>query len=612
MSQQQEYLKRVNAALALRDIPDFPAALDQLNKAKLLDPEDASVYLLLGLTFQDLGELVNAENSLQRAFELDSDSLEIKQTYGILLSRIQKDQDAIRLLQPLFEIDPKNSVISRALASSLHREKKGEEAIRILENNFIHSNDIEVVFDLIDLLETKREYDKAEKILKDLLENKLSSKVLSRLGNLNLIQQNYEEASRIFEKAICLNVEDKSAWIGLIRVHIEQGNLGRAFEVVLSGTSKLSDSRNLFQLKGEILFLMNKNNEALQAYNHAIDMSKATGEINDTALLLYIRDRKVFSNVGSAEALALVEEDIKSTKGFPPLVSLKTRILLNQKKFKQAVKFIKSLDKQKYEELIFPYHYQALINLHGYEEASELLAKAFENSNIKNKNDLIESIELEGVNQYISGEIEQSGKVFEHVLKLIPERPRALNNLGFIYLSQHKWDYALDLLDQAQMNNFPNMDVLLTNRGYIYLCKGEYETAIAILQDALSYLENFEEEAYLHVAFAIGSKLQLNPQDDYPERLISIRLAIHANLATAHYLKGEIEKAHIYANEVVDINSNDNIGYRLLGNLHYSEAHFELAKKLWNKALRSEKSKKEAKVIKSLIAILSNQNVKLS
>ena len=61
MNKHQEYLKRINAALALREIPDYDAALIQLNKALNLDFEDENVFFLLGITYDELNQLEKAE-----------------------------------------------------------------------------------------------------------------------------------------------------------------------------------------------------------------------------------------------------------------------------------------------------------------------------------------------------------------------------------------------------------------------------------------------------------------------------------------------------------------------------------------------------------------------
>jgi tetratricopeptide (TPR) repeat protein len=584
--------------------------LDQLNKALELEPSDSSVHLLLGLTYQELGQLEKAENSLNHAYEIDPESFEIKQSYGILLSVIQKNQEAINILSPLLESNPKNSPICRALASSLKREQKVEEAIRILKTNLEQCKDQEVVLDLAELFKINNQYDQAERMLEDYLQKESSLKVLAYLGHLYFDQKKYEKAIFSFERAISLKENIETAWVGLTRVHIAQGNLGTALEVAENGITKIPKNRHLFQLKGDIFFLQKKNDEALQAYGHAIEVFKLTRGSFDIGVLLYYRDRKVLSYIGANKALELIEIDINTTGVFPPLVSLKARILIDQKKYKKAVKFIESLDLLKYEDLLRMSYYQGLIGINEYDKAFDLLQKEFNSQDFEKQNAFLDDIENLAIELFSNGKIGESRNIFEQVLQLVPSRNNSLNNLAFIQISQHDWENSLNLLKKAQDNDYSSMDILLTNRGYVYLCMGDCKLAIETLQEALLLPDNInskEHFAYLHVAYSQGGQLIFNEGDDFPERLILKKLAINANLATAYYMNGEVDKALFYANEAVNCDLEDSIGFRISGNLHASEGHYEIAESFFKKALGLKKAKNEVKIIKEECSRLANQ-----
>lgn len=94
-----EHLKQINAALALREIPDYPAALIQLQRARELAPDDGSVYLLLGMTYQDMSQYDGAEESFRKAIEIQPDLLEAQQSLGLLLIRQRKHKEAIPFLR---------------------------------------------------------------------------------------------------------------------------------------------------------------------------------------------------------------------------------------------------------------------------------------------------------------------------------------------------------------------------------------------------------------------------------------------------------------------------------------------------------------------------------
>ncbi|NLG99975.1 MAG: tetratricopeptide repeat protein [Chloroflexi bacterium] len=80
MAESTEFLKRINAALALREIPDNEAALIQLEKAVALSSQDAYVHLLLGRTYQELGKFNEAEASFRQALAYQPDLTEAQKS----------------------------------------------------------------------------------------------------------------------------------------------------------------------------------------------------------------------------------------------------------------------------------------------------------------------------------------------------------------------------------------------------------------------------------------------------------------------------------------------------------------------------------------------------
>lgn len=99
-----EYLRRVNAALALREVPDYPAALEQLKKALEQAPRDVDVLLALGLTYQDMEHFGQAEHYFRMALGLEPDSEPVRAALAGLLSTSWYQRDEVlTLLSPLIE-----------------------------------------------------------------------------------------------------------------------------------------------------------------------------------------------------------------------------------------------------------------------------------------------------------------------------------------------------------------------------------------------------------------------------------------------------------------------------------------------------------------------------
>jgi tetratricopeptide (TPR) repeat protein len=604
MSQTPEYLKRINAALALRDIPDFPSALQQLQKAAVLAPDESSVHFLLGLTYLDLNQLSDAERSLKRALDIDPDSLEIRRSLGILYTNIQlkKNLEAISLLYPLFKLDPKNLVVSRALAFAYRREQKNSDAIKVLQETLFETKDSEILLDLINLYDEEGlTNDELNDLLSISTENP-SSKVFYTIGNILLQRGDFDKAIDYYQRAISLREDYGLAWGGLTRAHMQLGNLEKALDAVNLGISRIPENADLYRLRGEIEFLHGKNEEGIESYNHAIDIARASGEPHKLGRLLYNRDKHVLSTSGPKKALELLEADLTETNNFLLLIYLKISILLEQQKYQHVIKWYENFDPIQDREPILPSYYHALMGLGEVNKAYKILSQSLENNKDIENEDLINTFEEQGVLLYASGQIASASAVFEQILQIVPNRHRSRNNLGYLHICQHDWDKALDLLEQAQKDGYPDINVLITNRGYVQICKGAFEDAIQLLKEISGKLSQEDIPAYLHIAYCQNQEIRFSQADDYPNRSISIKMAIMANLATAFYLNEQPEKAFSAVRESINADPEDCIGYRVLGCLYFSQNEYKLARRAWNKALRSRKSKNETGVIKSWLA----------
>lgn len=94
-----KYLRRLNAALALREVPDYPAAMAQLVEAEKAAPTDAQVHLLLGLTHQDLGNYEAAEQSFRLALSIDPDREPVREALAAFLYQRYRYDEVLELLK---------------------------------------------------------------------------------------------------------------------------------------------------------------------------------------------------------------------------------------------------------------------------------------------------------------------------------------------------------------------------------------------------------------------------------------------------------------------------------------------------------------------------------
>lgn len=128
-----EYRGRILAAVALRDIRDYRAALAQLKRAAAVQPDEIEGHLLLGLTYQDLGQPRAAEHALRHAIEIDPESAEARMALGSFLLEHEKYSAAARCLQPLAEQGDDLAAV-RAYGRALANTPRGlKRAIKVLE-----------------------------------------------------------------------------------------------------------------------------------------------------------------------------------------------------------------------------------------------------------------------------------------------------------------------------------------------------------------------------------------------------------------------------------------------------------------------------------------------
>lgn len=101
---------------------------------------------------------------------------------------------------------------------------------------------------------------------------------------------------------------------------------------------------------------------------------------------------------------------------------------------------------------------------------------------------------------YQKGEYDRAVRNYEKALKLKPDFATAINNLGVVYMSQQKWQQAIDTL-QPITENFayatPHFPHYLIGQAYFHL--GQYDQAISHLQEALSL-----QPTYVFARFWLG------------------------------------------------------------------------------------------------------------
>lgn len=111
--------------------PDFKKAIEVLNKAKEINPNDAQVQLALGDAYNGDKNQNEAYTAYRSAFQLDPSLLRAKMQLGVLLKRAKSYDEAIKAYNEVIAINPNYGPVYRELAETYYewgRNKRAKEA----------------------------------------------------------------------------------------------------------------------------------------------------------------------------------------------------------------------------------------------------------------------------------------------------------------------------------------------------------------------------------------------------------------------------------------------------------------------------------------------------
>lgn len=599
-----EYLKRVNAALALRDVSDYREALTQLEQAIKLSPADVSAYLLLGLTYQDLEQLEAAEKNFRVALNLDPTSVEVQQALGLLLVQREQFKEAIEILEPLIK-DAHNLPVQQAMASALADIGEKDKAVGVLQVAYEHfPNEAAVAAQLGRLLLETNKLKEAISILEHALELHSDPDVIANLAAGYAMQKDYKQALEILEKASENYPEYDRIWRGIAYSQLNLRNFQQALAAIDKALELNNQNFRNLQTKSDILTALGDIEQAFKVLQHSIELARQFSikerELNN---LLLDRNLKLWRTKGVQEALSQIEQDLEK---FPEakviLLSLKKEILFNEGQYEQALIAVKEAETQGVRPELITWDYLRIYDKLGRRADGEKILHSFL-ANTENREERLSITEQGAIQFYQIDETEIAKILLRQVLAFASHRARSLNNLGFILAGEKQWAEAEDLFKQALENQIETPAVTLANLGYIYLHQQKYTQAVQTLEDAAQQ-QVMDYESVLRIVCLYNNQLLDIPDEPFPKRFTSTLLAIRANLATAYHLTNQPDQAVAMAQSAIETDPKDNIGYRVLGCLYLANNEIEAARKTWEKALKLRKSKAEARLIQSWLADL--------
>lgn len=126
-----EGLVGIGRAYTYSTKPNFKKAIEVLNKAKEINPNDAQVQLALGDAYYGDKNQNDAYTAYRSAFQLDPTLLRAKMQLGVLLKGAKSYDEAIKAYNEVIAIDPNYGPVYRELAETYYkwaRNKRSKES----------------------------------------------------------------------------------------------------------------------------------------------------------------------------------------------------------------------------------------------------------------------------------------------------------------------------------------------------------------------------------------------------------------------------------------------------------------------------------------------------
>jgi tetratricopeptide (TPR) repeat protein len=583
---QNRVLKLMNAALSLQRAEEWEQSNTALRKAEVLDPEDPSIQLLLGINYRALEDIEAAEGSLRQALSLDPDYGEALQTLGLLLAEQGRLEESIPLLRACWAQDPGNTQVLEALSSALLQVGEEEDAVRILQRAWNQTREEEpgVLYGRF-LIQLGR-LEEAEAVLQAVEETYPCPRTLAELALVLLLQDRDAEAADVLEQAIELDPNFDRAWRGLAGCYDRLGKHQRALEVAKQAL-RLDDEhcRNWLVKTGALLSL-ERYEDALDAARQGITFVDLEDEETLPVLFqLYEQEMSALLHLGQFdEALERLAENQQQFPDVGRFARMRADLLIMMERYPEALATVeKALE---HGVNLLPVKYLLLHVLGRADEAWACLQPELERVAPDVQARRLDALGDTAIKAYMQGEFDAAYTILKQLHEFAPDDPRLLNNLGFMLTGRGELALAKQHLKQiTQSSNDEEWQALAAlNLAYIYLIQARYAEAEAALDRAQAELaEQPEVRSVARVAYWHAGEI-IPEYTPYPFDFYPAQLSIWANEVTLHLIHEEPAKAEALARHIVDAAPKASLGYRVLGWVLWAEEQSEAARETWQQA----------------------------
>ncbi len=338
-----------------------------------------------------------------------------------------------------------------------------------------------------------------------------------------------------YQKALEVEPENREANEYLFSAYNKSGNTQAIQERLNKNLLENPKSYPLLLKKAAILEDNYQYAEALSVLNYAAnlypnsDARKRENELRLTAARFY----------ANKDPYTLYEGLAEKSPGNREIINKLISLNITREQYNTALGYInKTLKNNPNEEFLLSNKVDILTYQKKYTQAGYIAKKLYARNNTKYRQTLLE-LKLASAKDFIAQQMPDSAIVeYKIALGLDARNSYALNNLSNIYVSQKKYDKALETIDRS-LKLYPNDENLLLKKSSILFDAGNVEDAIVVSKKLVQKKPNNSKYLgiYIDQSMAAGSGfMKTEDFDEAREQLLNVIAKQPNNVEALNYL----------------------------------------------------------------------------
>ena len=476
---QQAYENFALGSLAMNR-GQYDEARKYLSKAMETDPKSDYLLRKMALLLKNLKEYPNAVNYALKALDLSPDDVSNIVLLADLYALMDKDDLAITQYEKAVRLDPQNQRIRLLLTTILIRKEQFQKAlshlVKLTEQNpelvIAHYYRGRINLELRQYREAEEAFLQALKINKDL------EPALFDLSTLYQVTERTVKAIQTYKKLLQAFPGNMAARERLVNLYFKLGLKKEAEQQIEELKQHSKPGERIRQTLGLIYLRQGKLTESIEELKMIVS---AWPEDDKSRYYLATAYNSKDDSEKALEHFSLIRRE---SSYFIPAQMHIAYLLDAQKKYDEAITVLQkaiSFEKTKVElYLMLSSVYETRKD---YSKAMEVVREGLDQDE---KN--IELIYRLGVLLDKTGDKTSCIEQMKSILEIDPNHADSLNYIGYTYAEQGiKLDEAMELIQKA-LRAKPDTGYIIDSLGWVYFQKGLYDEAVEYLEKAVNLM----------------------------------------------------------------------------------------------------------------------------